>query len=132
MHIYRFVSEHTVEEAMLRKANQKRTLDNVVIQQGAFDWRNILIDDVAFGNALENFVDEEDAYAARIAAREEQVKEVEDLADFSAEVDDSHVTEIPTPRPPAGQVREEGEEGTIADYMLSFVNYDWEWFSTWR
>ncbi|EPQ27297.1 uncharacterized protein PFL1_05220 [Pseudozyma flocculosa PF-1] len=36
VHIYRFVSEHTIEENMLRKANQKRQLDSVVIQEGDF------------------------------------------------------------------------------------------------
>ena len=53
VHIYRFVSEHTIEENMLRKANQKRVLDNVVIQQGEFttdhlmrnDWRDMLDED---------------------------------------------------------------------------------------
>ncbi len=36
VHIYRFVSEHTIESNILRKANQKRMLDNVVIQDGDF------------------------------------------------------------------------------------------------
>ncbi|KIJ51416.1 hypothetical protein M422DRAFT_224001 [Sphaerobolus stellatus SS14] len=135
VHIYRFVSEHTVEEAMLRKANQKRTLDNVVIQQGAFDWRNLLIDDVSLGKVLEEFVDKEDAYAARIAAREEEELEVEDLADFAPEADEKGAVEE-GPREastaPTAEEDEEDDERTIADYMLSFVDYDWEWFSTWR
>lgn len=40
VHIYRFVSSHTVEENMLRKAEQKRLLDKMVIQEGGFnnDW----------------------------------------------------------------------------------------------
>ncbi|KAI8600228.1 SNF2 family N-terminal domain-containing protein [Dissophora ornata] len=50
VHIYRFVSEFTIEENMLKKANQKRMLDNVVIQEGEFttdyfqkmDWRDML------------------------------------------------------------------------------------------
>ncbi|KAL7421999.1 swr1 complex component [Cryptotrichosporon argae] len=50
VHIYRFVSMHTVEENMLKKANQKRLLDRVVIQEGDFttdffgkmDWRDML------------------------------------------------------------------------------------------
>ncbi|GMK53622.1 hypothetical protein CspeluHIS016_0102080 [Cutaneotrichosporon spelunceum] len=54
VHIYRFVSSHTVEENMLKKANQKRLLDRVVIQDGDFtteffgrmDWRDMLDDDV--------------------------------------------------------------------------------------
>ena len=36
VHIYRFVSEHTIEANILRKANQKRLLDDVVIQGGEF------------------------------------------------------------------------------------------------
>ncbi|KAI9096538.1 SNF2 family N-terminal domain-containing protein [Phlyctochytrium arcticum] len=36
VHIYRFVSEHTIEENMLRKAQQKRRLDQIVIQAGDF------------------------------------------------------------------------------------------------
>ena len=39
MHIYRFISETTIEEQLLRKANQKRALDDIVIQKGGFDWR---------------------------------------------------------------------------------------------
>ncbi|CAD6445705.1 a0d7f97e-2980-4e9b-988c-44b7c2bc0275 [Sclerotinia trifoliorum] len=36
VHIYRLVSEHTIEANILRKANQKRMLDDVVIQEGEF------------------------------------------------------------------------------------------------
>lgn len=36
VHIYRFVSEHTIESNILKKANQKRQLDNVIIQEGDF------------------------------------------------------------------------------------------------
>ncbi|SCU95902.1 LAME_0F14004g1_1 [Lachancea meyersii CBS 8951] len=36
VHIYRFVSDHTIESNILKKANQKRQLDNVVIQRGDF------------------------------------------------------------------------------------------------
>lgn len=36
VHIYRFVSDHTIESNILKKANQKRQLDNLVIQEGDF------------------------------------------------------------------------------------------------
>lgn len=36
VHIYRLVSEFTIESNILRKANQKRMLDDVVIQEGGF------------------------------------------------------------------------------------------------
>ncbi|ODH50500.1 hypothetical protein GX48_03318 [Paracoccidioides brasiliensis] len=58
VHIYRFVSEYTIESNILRKANQKRMLDDVIIQEGEFttdyfqklDVRDMLGDDVAGGN----------------------------------------------------------------------------------
>lgn len=54
VHIYRFVSEFTIESNILRKANQKRMLDDVVIQEGEFtadyfqkpDVRDMLPDDL--------------------------------------------------------------------------------------
>jgi helicase SWR1 len=95
VHIYRFVSQHTVEEAMLRKANQKRSLDDLVIQKGEFDWRTIFSDSeggdasihsvAALTKALGEFDDVEDARAAAVAAREEYAMEGADNADFGAE-----------------------------------------------
>ncbi|XP_024535951.1 protein PHOTOPERIOD-INDEPENDENT EARLY FLOWERING 1 [Selaginella moellendorffii] len=37
VHIYRLVSESTIEENILKKANQKRFLDNLVIQSGGYN-----------------------------------------------------------------------------------------------
>jgi helicase SWR1 len=50
VHVYRFVSESTIEENMLRKANQKRLLNNVVVEEANLtteyfsrtDWRDML------------------------------------------------------------------------------------------
>ncbi|CAK7563295.1 MAG: swr1 complex component [Sporothrix epigloea] len=36
VHIYRLISEHTIEANILRKASQKQMLDDVVIQEGEF------------------------------------------------------------------------------------------------
>ncbi|KAJ1327414.1 helicase SWR1 [Microdochium nivale] len=36
VHIYRLISEHTIEGNILRKASQKQMLDDVVIQEGSF------------------------------------------------------------------------------------------------
>ncbi|KAK4983468.1 swr1 complex component [Elasticomyces elasticus] len=36
VHIYKLISEHTIEVNILRKSNQKRMLDDVVIQEGKF------------------------------------------------------------------------------------------------
>jgi helicase SWR1 len=65
VHIYRFVSSHTVEENMLKKANQKRLLDRVIIQEGDFtteffgrlDWRDMLDETAEQGNEREGVED---------------------------------------------------------------------------
>jgi helicase SWR1 len=113
VHIYRFVSEFTIEENIFKKANQKRLLDNVVITEGNFtsdffnkvDWRDMLGDDmplpivpettggeVGHGAKVEQAFaaaeDAEDAVAARRAQREMEVDAVE-------------FAEVPTPGTPA-------------------------------
>lgn len=60
VHIYRLVSEHTIEANILRKASQKQMLDDVVIQEGEFttDYfhnnRQVTVQDVAGGLMGEN------------------------------------------------------------------------------
>ncbi|KAI0530003.1 SNF2 family N-terminal domain-containing protein [Xylaria digitata] len=52
VHIYRLVSEHTIEANILRKASQKQMLDDIVIQEGGFttDYFNKLsVSDVISG-----------------------------------------------------------------------------------
>ncbi|QRV84281.1 hypothetical protein RhiJN_12297 [Ceratobasidium sp. AG-Ba] len=97
VNIYRFISLHTVEESMLRKANQKRLLDDIVIQQGEFDWRQVLVDDVRMERALAEVEDRVDVDAARMAAGEEQQM---DMGDFGggagAEEKDAEVEEEKT------------------------------------
>lgn len=97
VHIYRFVSEYTIESNILRKANQKRMLDDVIIQEGEFttDYfnklgvREMIGDDLLDGDAqanaamdrvlgggvtntrmLEAVEEREDAVAAKQAERE--------------------------------------------------------------
>jgi len=97
VHIYRFVSEYTIEANILRKANQKRMLDDVVIQEGEFttDYFNKSVHDVlgdealdgdaeanaamdrvlgggggGVGRVLEQVEDKEDIAAAKIAEKE--------------------------------------------------------------
>ncbi|CAG8479578.1 8736_t:CDS:10 [Ambispora gerdemannii] len=106
VHIYRFVSEYSIEENMLRKANQKRMLDNLVITEGEFttdyfqkmDWRELL-NDIApnpnkklgpepplTGTELENCLaqveDDSDVTAARVAKNEMDL----DIREFAEEI----------------------------------------------
>lgn len=110
VHIYRFVSEYTIEANILKKAEQKKHLDNVIIQEGDFttDYFNKLTvrellgkaeegkeddngknDDSGnaflrkghdFTKVLEMAEDAEDAKAAEVAMRESNV-DVEDFSD---------------------------------------------------
>lgn len=124
------------------KANQKRSLDDIVIQKGEFDWRTLFEDDGALTRALGEFEDSEDAQAAVIAAREEDVLEGADQADFGAE-------EMVEPRGETeggvhveGEAEgdegehdhggEEGDGGSVSDYMIHVVRTDWEFFRDWR
>ncbi|KAG7449980.1 uncharacterized protein BT62DRAFT_963532 [Guyanagaster necrorhizus] len=140
VHIYRFVSQYTVEEAMLRKANQKRSLDDLVIQKGGFDWRTIFNDEKALTNALEEFDDQEDAHAAAVATREEVAIVGADEADFgegevTRDVDNRESSQVDLePQPEEGQEEDEEDDegGTVADYMLAFVKRDYDYFKEWR
>ncbi|KAJ8517523.1 hypothetical protein ONZ45_g5314 [Pleurotus djamor] len=140
VHIYRFVSQYTVEEAMLRKANQKRSLDDLVIQKGEFDWRSLFSDEGALTQALGQVEDTEDAHAADVAAREEVDLEGADDADFGEDGDHDgssrlreDKTKPPNPvadDPEAVEADGDGEEegGTVVEYMLQFVRADYDFF----
>lgn len=140
MHIYRFVSQYTVEEALLRKANQKRSLDDLVIQKGQFDWRSLFNDEGALTRALEEFEDTEDARAAAMAAREEIIMGDADEADFAddggnagveipEQTINDHTQEVPIE---AEDEAEDEQGGTTTDFMISFVERDYDFFKDWR
>ncbi|KAF7592823.1 swr1 complex component [Aspergillus hancockii] len=122
VHIYRFVSEYTIESNILRKANQKRMLDDVVIQEGEFttdyftklDVREMIGNDesldgqdeasAAMDRVLENRVngssrvfeqaeDKEDIDAAKNAQKELEHADDGDFEDRSV----SHSTPAQTP-----------------------------------
>lgn len=92
VHIYRFVSESTIEANILRKANQKRMLDDVVIQQGEFttDYFNQLrSDDSSLGHGDGDDDDEASAAMNRVigGAQSDLGKvfdQVEDREDITA------------------------------------------------
>jgi len=142
VHIYRFVSQYTVEEAMLCKANQKRSLDDLVIQKGEFDWRSLFNDENALTKALGDFEDAEDRHAAAVATREEISLVGADEDDFGEgeTAENGHATpadvideELAAPDT-AGVDDEDQEEagGTVVDYMLAFVEDDYDFFRDWR
>ncbi|KAI9817252.1 MAG: swr1 complex component [Pycnora praestabilis] len=130
VHIYRFVSEYTIESNILRKANQKRMLDDVVIQEGEFttDYfnklsvRDMLGDEAMDGDAeanaamdrvlggsgrgtsvekvLEQAEDKEDRDAAEFAEKEMVHTDDADFDEKAAALDNSSGATPRTPGPP--------------------------------
>ncbi|KAM3172762.1 hypothetical protein ACTXT7_013874 [Hymenolepis weldensis] len=83
VHIYRLISERTVEENILRKANQKRLLSDVAIEGGkfttAFFKQSIISDLFAEPSGLQDLVQEkEEREVANDKKDEEVVKEEQD------------------------------------------------------
>jgi helicase SWR1 len=123
VHIYRLVSESTVEVNIMRRARQKTRLDEVVIQEGQFttdhfqatasadgadavDYGDIETDAAldrvlggrSMGKAFEQVEDKEDVAAAKVAEKEMQLT---DAADFDDKAD--HSSRVMTPKTPGLQ-----------------------------
>lgn len=148
VHIYRFVSEHTIEANILRKASQKQMLDDVVIQEGDFttdffnraSYKDMLPDeDEAMASAamdrvlgteqgsaanFEGAEDKEDIAAAKVAALEDQHA---DDGDFEDEDKSSHAKNRvlgPYAATNAALAEAEGEiESTVDGYMVRFMKH---------
>lgn len=134
VHIYRLVSESTVEVNIMRRARQKTRLDEVVIQEGQFntdhfqangsaDATNAIDDgdmetDAALdrllggrsmGKVFEQVEDKEDVAAAKIAEKE-MIQT--DAADFDEKADRS--SRVITPKTPGPQTPSEVEAIPLA------------------
>lgn len=141
VHIYKFVSEYTIEANILKKSNQKRLLDDVIIQKGEFttDYFNrvthkdalegvledneaskamdmVLGDERQIDTALQSVEDKDDATAAKAAAKEAHDVEAED----EKEMEDEDSTGIDNK---AGE-NPQGEKGHVDDYMFQSMYKD--------
>lgn len=137
VHIYRFVSEFTIESNILKKANQKRQLDNVVIQEGDFTTDYLgkfsvrdLVNDTSIisdlsdkpigenvnADVLAQAEDEADRKAAKEAMKEVAVDE----EDFNEETGEPGK---PKRREEDGMDDEDYDDGIghIDEYMLRFI-----------
>lgn len=153
VHIYRFVSEHTIESNILRKANQKQMLDDVVIQEGDFTtdymqrmtYRDMLPDedspdedeagramDRVLGTAvghknigvLEQAEDQEDRTAAKVAAREEQNADEGDFEDGRTSATPKTGDAIGTPMTPGGDlVGDDDRWHHIDEYLIQLQKF---------
>ncbi|KAJ3560532.1 hypothetical protein NPX13_g9268 [Xylaria arbuscula] len=93
VHIYRLVSEHTIEANILRKASQKQMLDDIVIQEGGFTtdyFAKVSVRDVighktddadVVGDAMDRVLGRVESADQRTAGRVlEQAEDREDVA----------------------------------------------------
>ncbi|BAP71762.1 helicase SWR1 [Kluyveromyces marxianus] len=138
VHIYRFVSEHTIESNILKKANQKRHLDNVVIQTGDFttdyftklsvkdllgaeapvelnDDKPLIQDEQNLSKLLLQAEDEDDAKAAKSALREVNVDN-EDFQEGSVDPQGEH-----TDGEDVQSDNEYGGTNHVEEYMVRFI-----------
>lgn len=134
---------------MLRKANQKRSLDDMVIQKGEFDWRKMLADELDGGGrgkrleeALALVEDQEDAVAAQKAAAEGQMdaKEFDEKGALGPLVDDDEILggtaaagaadDEPALAPDSigADAVDDPLAGTIEGYLIRTVEWDWDFF----
>lgn len=95
VHIYRFVSEGTIEANILRKSNQKRELDKFIIQEGDFttDFLDRMGEDEETSNAIDQVLggvntdnlkqveDRDDITAAKVAELETVDTDAQDFAE---------------------------------------------------
>ncbi|KAK5630110.1 hypothetical protein RRF57_005825 [Xylaria bambusicola] len=99
VHIYRLVSEHTIEANILRKASQKQMLDDIVIQEGGFTtdyFNNLSVRDVIGGATDEADVvgDAMDRVLGRVEnADQRTVGRVLEQAEDREDVAAAHVAE---------------------------------------
>ncbi|KAG0668333.1 swr1 complex component [Maudiozyma exigua] len=139
VHIYRFVSEHTIESNILKKANQKRQLDNVVIQEGDFTtdyFSKLSITDLLGGESNNtavgtkllfengNEISNNPQNLKKILAQAEDADDVKaaNLAMKEVEVDDEDFTEnVENADKPKDETDE--YEGTlhIEEYMIRLI-----------
>ena len=153
VHIYRFVSEYTIEANILRKSNQKRMLDNVVIQEGEFNtdyfkklgYRDVLGDDTvaigeddeagaamdkvlgggaaSVGEVLESAEDKEDVQAAQNARKEEVQTDVADFAESGPGTQTKSTPKSSVPPTPGDAMHPTGADGDDDNELLHVDDY---------
>ncbi|KAL6784904.1 hypothetical protein ACKKBG_A01610 [Auxenochlorella protothecoides x Auxenochlorella symbiontica] len=126
VHIYRMISQHTIEENILKKSDQKRQLDFLAIQSGGFTTEmltkldpatliaetamGLKVGDPASGHGVSVKEPSSDEVAAAMAAAEDEGDAAAATAlakETAAEMDE--FTKDPLPGVDAGE-KEEGEE----------------------
>ncbi|CCH58131.1 hypothetical protein TBLA_0A03310 [Henningerozyma blattae CBS 6284] len=132
VHIYRFVSDHTIESNILKKANQKRELDNVIIQKGEFTtdyFTKLSVRELLGNEATQGIVNDDKPILQEDKGErdvEKLLAQAEDEADVKAanlamkEYDDIDQEDFVDEQP---VVKEDEYEGTnhVEEYMLRYI-----------
>jgi hypothetical protein len=93
VHIYRLISEHTIEENILRKATQKRMIDELVIQGGEFnveyflrqsDWKDLFLAEYSKEQTPINVAGQTDLTQSNSIDLEKAFLEAEEVCDVEA------------------------------------------------
>jgi helicase SWR1 len=152
VNVYRLVSSHTVEENMLKKANQKRQLDDLVMQDGDFttdflskiDWHDALKEFAEEALAAEPAPASADLRSAQASVWDaddpEEDEEMRALAgaakaashfgedDFEGDGEAS--SQRHRSAGPAGEDEEDGDDGLegVERLMVRWVEADWDYF----
>lgn len=87
VHIYRFVSEYTIESNILRKSDQKRMLGDVVIQDGEFTtdyFTKLTIQDMLGDEVIRHLEVDTDSVPLAPGKRIDALEAAEDLEDVAA------------------------------------------------
>ncbi|CAH6719822.1 helicase Swr1p [[Candida] jaroonii] len=131
VHIYRFVSEHTIESNILRKANQKRQLDNVVIQEGDFTtdyFGKFSVRDIVDDSKLATEIPDKPLATGNIENALMQAEDEDDRAAASAAmketaVDDNDFNEDPNAGNKGDNDDMDYDEGVghVDEYMLRYI-----------
>lgn len=136
VHIYRFVSEYTIESNILKKANQKRQLDNVVIQEGdfttdylgKFSVRDLVNDSSAIIGDLPDKPIGEDANVELLAQAEDEADRNaarEAMKEVAVDDEDFNEESKASSEKPEEKVDDEDYDagvGHIDEYMLRYIS----------
>ncbi|EEB07486.1 SNF2 family helicase Swr1 [Schizosaccharomyces japonicus yFS275] len=132
VHIYRLISEYTVESNMLKRANQKRMLDKIVIQGGEFntEWfkkADVLdlfdVETKPTANIQEGHDEESNWEAALAAAEDEEDVKAAQAAQHENALERNEFYDIPsakgTASTPGSTISNDQSEGTesVADEL---------------
>lgn len=142
--VYKLVSEKTIEENILKRANQKSLLDEVVVQRGQFttEWKPSGADDLAgaavdrlfggdsgnaanersMGHVLASVEDGEDAQAARKAAAEENTDDFI-FEDHKTSRSGTSVPPTPGAAHTEAHVEQDEHEGHVDQYMMKWMTW---------